>query len=807
MRGETGWPKVGRAFWGAAVVAAAITLLCAINSLAWLNRPFPGFFVWDNLFVPAVGDTDWTGIEAGLPYHARLQAIDGQPVHTAAAVYDAARRVPVGTPLRYEFLPERGTPVSLLIPTMRLTPPEYLWTLGNYVIVGSLLTLLAFVVYFLRPDAPAARAMWAACSTWGMYLLTSADIFGPGWFRTLCLLLQALGPATLVHLALTFPVERAALRRRPWLLPGLYAAALGVGLVDNLAFKHSFALLLGIDQLNSVGLVGSGALLIASLADSYLRPPSAAARQRTKLAALGGVASFAIPVAGFFAYYLIGVSFPLNFVTLSIVLFPVAIGYAIVQHDLFEVDAIIRRTLAWAILTALIALAYLGGVGVLDVLFTGPSSRLAQLAFLLAIVALFNPVRDRVQSGVDALFARERYDYRGTVTRVSGDLARLLDLDAIVTRILDTITATMRVDFGAVWLREAGAGYRLHARAGRRAAGALPSSLTGGDPLVRRLEAEPQRIITDEDAAADGAAAATVHAIGATLVVPIAFEQRPVGFIALGDKESGRFYSGEDRGLLQTLASQGAVALENAHSYQALERTNRELQSAQAQLIQAERFAAIGEVSAAVAHGIRNPLAGIKAAARVAGIEVGADHPVHATIDDIIGESNKLEARIKALLDFAKPFEPHRAPCRVEELVDEAAGALRTQIQAHHIELAKQVDGGLPPASLDRGQIVEVLLVLMSNAIDVMPGGGRLSVRARLEPDGGRLRLEVGDTGPGMSAQQQARLFHLFATTKPTGNGLGLAVAKKIVERHGGTIGATSAPGEGSVFSVVLPLG
>jgi len=642
--------------------------------------------------------------------------------------------------------------------------------------------------------------MLAAGATWGLYLVTAADIFGPGWFRPLCLLLQALGPVTLVHLALTFPVERAALRRR-WLLPALYLAALGVGLVDNLVFHRAFAVLLAIDRFNSIALIGGGVLLIACLADALRHPVSAAARQRTKIAALGGVAAFAMPVAGFVAYYVLGVAFPLNFTTFSMLLFPLAVSYAIVQHDLFEVDRIIRRTVAWAILSALIVALYLLGAAALDVVF-GSGDRRAQVLLLLALVALINPLRDRVQGAVDALFARQGYDYRGTVTRVSASLARLLDRDAIVTRLLETITEAMQVDFGAVWLRDANGGYTRYAQAGSRAADALPAQLAAAAPLVREIEAAP--LVTEEGSAPGDPIAAAVSALGASLLVPIAFQGRPRGFLAIGRKASGQFFSGEDRGLLQTLASQAAVALENAASYRALEHTNEELRSTQAQLIQAERFAAIGEVSAAVAHGIRNPLAGIKAAARVAGLEVGAEHAAHETIEDIIGESNRLEARIRALLDFAKPFEPQRGSCQVEELIDEALGGLRSQIAAAAIRVATDVEPALPPASLDRAQIVEVLLVLLGNAVEAMPSGGELTVRARRDGTE-QLRLEVCDSGPGIAPGQQARLFQLFATTKPSGNGLGLAMAKKIVERHGGTIAAHSTPGTGTCFTIVVP--
>jgi signal transduction histidine kinase len=799
MRAETGWPSRGRAFWLAASAVTALIAVCALSSLRWWERPFPGFFLWANRFVPAVGDNDWTGYQAEVPYQSRLVSVDGAPVVDADQVYQRAAEVPIGTPLRYGFRTRDGREVALAVPTMRLDAVEYLLTLGNYLAVGSVLALLGFLVLYLRPDAPAARAMFAAGLTWGLYLVTAADIFGPGWFRPLCLLLQALGPVTLVHLALTFPVERPA-ARHAWLLPALYGAAMAVGIADNLAFAYSYPTLLAIDRLNSVALILGGVVLLGSLVDALWRPASATARQRTKLAALGGVAAFAIPIAGFVAFYLLGISFPLNFVTFSMLLFPVAISYAIVRHDLFEVDAIIRRAVAWAILSAIIAAAYLGGIGAVDLLFTGGATRVAQLLFLLVIVAVLNPLRDRVQAGVDALFARRRYDYRATVTEVSESLARLLDRDAIVARMLDTIASTMQVDPVSVWLRDERGDYLPYAHSG--AGGALPPRVPADAPLPRRLADAPSRILTDEGG--DAAVFDSVAPLGAILLVPIAFERRPLGFLALGRKASGRFYSGEDRGLLQTLASQGAMALENARAYQALAQSNAELRTTQQQLIQAERLAAIGEVSAAVAHGIRNPLAGIKAAARVAALEVGGDHPVHATIDDIVGESNRLEARIKALLDFAKPFEPHPTECGVRAVIDEAVHALRAQTEANRIRVTIDADHTLT-ARFDRGQIAEVLLVLIANAIEVMPDGGTLAVTA--DADDGRLRIDVHDSGPGIAPHQMQRLFQLFATTKPTGTGLGLAVAKKIVERHGGRIAVASEPGTGSVFRIELPRG
>jgi signal transduction histidine kinase len=237
-----------------------------------------------------------------------------------------------------------------------------------------------------------------------------------------------------------------------------------------------------------------------------------------------------------------------------------------------------------------------------------------------------------------------------------------------------------------------------------------------------------------------------------------------------------------------------------------LVRAHDELHGAQARLIEAERFAAIGELSAAVAHGIRNPVAGIKAAAQFASLELPDQHPLRENISDIIGEADKLEARIKTLLDFAKPFAPNPSLCRVEQIVGDAVASLRSQLAAQRIDLVVDLPPTLPEAELDYAQIEQVLLALLSNAVEAMPQGGRITITGRVADDGRHLRLDVIDTGPGIAPDQLGRVFKLFFTTKSSGTGLGLAVAKKIVERHGGTIAVESEIGRGTGFTIELPL-
>lgn len=232
---------------------------------------------------------------------------------------------------------------------------------------------------------------------------------------------------------------------------------------------------------------------------------------------------------------------------------------------------------------------------------------------------------------------------------------------------------------------------------------------------------------------------------------------------------------------------------------------HEELRGAQQRLIEAERFAAIGELSAAVAHGIRNPVSGIKAAAHCARLDLPGTHPVRENISDIIAEADKLEARIKTLLDFAKPFVPHPVRCRPAQLVGGAVASLQGPAAAHGVEVVVDLDPALPDAELDYAQFEQVLLALLWNAVEAMPQGGRITISGRTKDDGQGLRLAVSDTGPGIATEQLQRVFELFFTTKSHGTGLGLAVAKKIIERHGGTISVDSVLGRGATFTIEVP--
>ena len=240
-----------------------------------------------------------------------------------------------------------------------------------------------------------------------------------------------------------------------------------------------------------------------------------------------------------------------------------------------------------------------------------------------------------------------------------------------------------------------------------------------------------------------------------------------------------------------------------------LARANEELTTVQGQLLEAERLAAIGEVVTAIAHGIRNPLANIRAAAQVAGLgsrEGGLAVPSAKHLASIMAEVDRLESRLKELLQFVRPADRRNAPVDLNAVVGEAIQMVAGRMTSAQVSLTQTLAVDLPPVSGNGMLLEQVALSLLANAIEAMPnGGGTISVTTGADSAGRTVFVEVRDSGVGIAAERIPRLFTAFYTTKAQGTGLGLAIAKKFTEAHGGTITVSSQPGTGATFRVTLP--
>ena len=233
-------------------------------------------------------------------------------------------------------------------------------------------------------------------------------------------------------------------------------------------------------------------------------------------------------------------------------------------------------------------------------------------------------------------------------------------------------------------------------------------------------------------------------------------------------------------------------------------RADNLIREQQEQLVRNETLAAVGEMGSAVAHGIRNPLASIRSSAELS-LEIGP--PEHAEpARDIIAEVDRMENWVRELLTYVRPVAVQATEVKgvnVAELVAHGLEEIRRDAARRGISLESSVEEELPLVQADLPLLHQVLCSLLANAMEAMGKGGTIHVGAEGRDRQVLLRLE--DTGPGIAAEQLPRIFKPFFTTKPKGLGVGLPLAKRIIERFGGTITVTSQPGQGTVVELALP--
>jgi len=228
----------------------------------------------------------------------------------------------------------------------------------------------------------------------------------------------------------------------------------------------------------------------------------------------------------------------------------------------------------------------------------------------------------------------------------------------------------------------------------------------------------------------------------------------------------------------------------------------------QRRLVAAERFAMVGEMSAYVAHNIRNPLASIRVTAQTELLDLAADDPGRASFQDIVTSADRLESWLGDLLRFSSPVTLERTLEDVNALVERCAELARPLLARQGLVLNLALDPGLGYVALDRNKIEQVVSAVLSNAIDASPAGSTIRIASARHPGpngSSTASVRVQDAGRGIPRERLGTVFTLFSTTKKSGTGLGLALAQKIVTAHDGTITVSSREGEGTVVEIGLP--
>ncbi len=222
------------------------------------------------------------------------------------------------------------------------------------------------------------------------------------------------------------------------------------------------------------------------------------------------------------------------------------------------------------------------------------------------------------------------------------------------------------------------------------------------------------------------------------------------------------------------------------------------------QLRRADRLSALGELSAGMAHEIRNPLGSIKGAVEILKDDYSPDEAKYEFIQILLKETDRLNNILQEFLSFAKPKQPELQRADLNDSVESVLTLTTQQARKAGVRVEKKLDPAIGEQSLDAGLLKQALLNLILNAIQAMPGGGVLSVETRRQA--GAVEIRVADTGTGIPEENRKKLFSPFFTTRKNGTGLGLAITYRIIENHHGKIDVASEPGKGTTFTITIPI-
>lgn len=538
-----------------------------------------------------------------------------------------------------------------------------------------------------------------------------------------------------------------------------------------------------------------------------------------------------LPLLGYAVYPLGNFSF----IPLSIF----AVG--LFRYDLLDMGILIRKSVIYSLLTVTLTLLYALIVTGINKTVTDRASGSAYFPFFFFVVVslIFGPVKTRIQILVDRYFFKGRYDYRQTIKQLSHTISAVLDLRQIAAVLVDTISGSMQVSHCTIYLL-ADSDPPSYLRCG--GSGSQPSPpdvISGKSPLVIRLKQslkplQKDMLMQQSEDAFSLQISAELESIRAAVVFPLIFENILNGFLAIGDKKSGDLFAPEDTDLLETLANQSSLSIENARSYRKIEDLNkhleekvaertRELQTALIEkekamelLVRSESLAAIGTLVAGTAHELNNPLASAMSLIQSTIEDLSgrhADMPSDAVILGDLHFAGKELARAKAivgsLLGLARQTQTYTEAIDLNAVVKDALQVLKNLYKNRNIEINEQYDEDLPLVTGNFAALGQVALNIIQNAIQATePSSGSIFLKTRVDRNHHQVIFSCEDTGPGIPDSIRQDIFKPFFTTKPAGKGtgLGLYICHDIVERHGGTLTLEKSHGKGAQFVVKLPI-
>jgi signal transduction histidine kinase len=561
-------------------------------------------------------------------------------------------------------------------------------------------------------------------------------------------------------------------------------------------------------------------LIIIYIITLSLRRTSGIDRERTRYVAAGLVVTLLLTATTNLFLPLIQGNDQFSFLgSYFMLIFFGASSFSIVRHRLFNVRLIVARSLAYLLLLATLATTYaLLAFSISSWLFPEGTLSLAQNIFYVVMAVIlaftFQPLKRFFERLTDSIFFRDRYDSQEVLNELSTILINEFNLDDILKGGLKQLCERLHLQSGQFYIFNENKVYKVEHY------GPLPKRLAVAPEL---MHLKKNLLVADETEG--GMAKEIMDSHGIRLALRLSTRDKFVGFLLLGDKLNGDIYSEQDIDLLQIAGKEIAVAISNAKAYEEIAEFNITLQDKVEQATKRLRTAnrhlkeldeAKDEFISMASHQLRTPLTSIKG--YVSMLMEGDAGKLEPQQKEFLGYAysgtNRMVALISDLLNVSRMqagrFMIERAPIDLDAVVAEETSNLQTHAQPKGLKLSYvPPKSKLPLANLDENKTRQVIMNFIDNAIYYTKQG---SVTVSLDKVGGAIEMRVKDTGIGVPKEAQSKLFHKFFRAdnaqgvRPDGTGLGLYLAKRVVEDQGGSIIFETAEGKGSTFGFTFPL-
>jgi signal transduction histidine kinase len=801
----------------------SVVLLIGQNILSighWLNEPFSGFFVHENLTVGPYSVPGWTGPTAGLQPLDRVLSMDGRDLRGRADLYDRVRSVPAGSSVHYRVI-RNSRSLDLTISTMNFSLRDWLLSFGIYIFIGLAFLLIGVSPYFFRASSPAALPLCFMVLTVFAWFQSTFDFMTEGILpKELRIFALLLTPSAAIHLALLLRQGNLApLSPRRVSLISIYGISIALGILNSVTFFGPLEYWVVIFRAAYVYACMGALIFLFIIGYALRRTESDLDRSRLRVMFVGALLGFLIPTLITVLTSSFQWPIPYNIALVPTIFFPISVAYALLKYSLFDLGQILKVALSRVALMALLVVIY-AIVALVVAPWAGSYAKdpLVPIFFSVLVVAVFNPLLRWLEGVVDKYIYRRDYDPVKVQEEISMFLRTLDGGQSLAKGFIERVARLLGIENCVLVYRAKNAtelllsATELMARTDQNFTEPMSFADIWNDGHYRGISQD--EVMTDPRFREKRGPLLEVFARWkAELLMPLVYEREVRGLVSFGAKRSGE-YTAEDFRLLGTLTDQLALSLENGRLYEESVAARRRAENSNQRLLEMDRTKK--DFVANICHELRTPVSTIIGYSEVLR-DLNLSEDAQKFLDRLVQNGQELSSLMDNLMDFSR-IESHGSFAQFEiiklqEILTGLEMMTQRLIRERPIEFGIHMESPIDFIESDGQKLQQILVQLLTNALKFTEKGRiDLSIRKRSDGSDEFVEIAVADTGIGIKREDQEIIFDDFrqldgsSTRHYGGTGLGLGLCKKLAAALGAEIRVSSEVGVGSVFSLLLPV-